>query len=83
MAKREDAPPGPHPESRLMREEDELGEGEDGRLSLDFHITLLTTWVAEMAEYTGAQERIALGKKGRKDEERKRRMGMAEMIEDA
>jgi GC-rich sequence DNA-binding factor len=36
-----------------------------------------------MAEYTGAQERIALGKKARKDEERKRRMGMVEMIEDA
>ncbi|KAH7098970.1 nineteen complex-related protein 2-domain-containing protein [Auriculariales sp. MPI-PUGE-AT-0066] len=57
---------GPHPESRLMREDDDLGEGDD-----------------DMAEYTGAQERISLGKKGRKTEERKRRAGMIEMIEDA
>lgn len=31
VAKLEDGPKGPHPESRLMREEDELGEGEDGK----------------------------------------------------
>ncbi|KAE9393862.1 hypothetical protein BT96DRAFT_978753 [Gymnopus androsaceus JB14] len=43
---------GPHPESRLVREEDELGEGDD-----------------EYAEYTSAQERIALGKKADEDEE--------------
>ncbi|KAF8517432.1 nineteen complex-related protein 2-domain-containing protein [Hysterangium stoloniferum] len=61
-----DIPQGPHPESRLMREEDELGEGEE-----------------DMAEYTGAQERIALGKKGQKAAAQKKRMGMAEMIEDA
>ncbi|KIJ54945.1 hypothetical protein M422DRAFT_24809 [Sphaerobolus stellatus SS14] len=66
LEKRDDMPRGPHPESRLMREEDEIGEGED-----------------ELAEYTGAQERIALGKEARKDEERKRRLGMVEMIEDA
>ncbi|EJD50811.1 hypothetical protein AURDEDRAFT_143230 [Auricularia subglabra TFB-10046 SS5] len=57
---------GPHPESRLVREDDELGEGDD-----------------DMSEYTGAQERIALGKKGRKKAERERRAGMIEMIEDA
>ncbi|KAG9112439.1 hypothetical protein FRC07_007915, partial [Ceratobasidium sp. 392] len=56
---------GPHPESRLMREEDDLGEGDD-----------------DDAEYTGAQERIALGKKGRKEAERQRKAGMIEMIED-
>ncbi|KAG8696463.1 hypothetical protein FRC08_007138 [Ceratobasidium sp. 394] len=56
---------GPHPESRLMREDDDLGEGDD-----------------DDAEYTGAQERIALGKKGRKEEERRRKAGMIEMIED-
>jgi len=44
----------------------------------DIHVSL-----ADMAEYTGAQERIALGKKSRKVEERKRRAGMVEMIEDA
>lgn len=31
VTKRADISQGPHPESRLMREEDELGEGEDGR----------------------------------------------------
>lgn len=30
VSKREDMQQGPHPESRLMREEDELGEGDDG-----------------------------------------------------
>ena len=30
LTRRADEPPGPHPESRLVREEDELGEGEDG-----------------------------------------------------
>lgn len=57
---------GPHPDSRLVREEDELGEGDD-----------------EFAEYTSAQERIALGKKSRKKEASRRREAMAEMINDA
>jgi GC-rich sequence DNA-binding factor len=26
-----DEPQGPHPESRLMREEDDLGDGDDGK----------------------------------------------------
>lgn len=30
VTKRADEPQGPHPESRLVREEDELGEGDDG-----------------------------------------------------
>jgi GC-rich sequence DNA-binding factor len=30
VSKPGDLPQGPHPESRLMREEDELGEGEEG-----------------------------------------------------
>ncbi|KAG7445800.1 uncharacterized protein BT62DRAFT_950695 [Guyanagaster necrorhizus] len=57
---------GPHPESRLVREDDEVGEGDD-----------------EFAEYTSAQERIALGKKSRKVEASKRRDAMKEMIADA
>ncbi|KAF8606883.1 GCFC-domain-containing protein [Ceratobasidium sp. AG-I] len=67
MTRREDmdVDQGPHPESRLMREDDDLGEGDD-----------------DDAEYTGAQERIALGKKGRKEAERQRKAGMIEMIED-
>ncbi|KAF8579828.1 hypothetical protein K439DRAFT_1648379 [Ramaria rubella] len=65
VAKQSVVPQGPHPESRLVREEDELSEGED------------------RATYTGAQERIALGKKARQNEERMRRMGMVELIDDA
>ncbi|KAI0322031.1 nineteen complex-related protein 2-domain-containing protein [Amylostereum chailletii] len=57
---------GPHPESRLVREEDELGEGDD-----------------EFAEYTSAQERIALGRKSRKKEASQRRNNMKELIADA
>ncbi|KAF8158053.1 nineteen complex-related protein 2-domain-containing protein [Crassisporium funariophilum] len=57
---------GPHPGSRLVREEDELGEGDD-----------------EFAEYTSAQERIALGKKSRKKEATQRRDAMKELIADA
>ncbi|KAG0704255.1 GCFC-domain-containing protein [Suillus ampliporus] len=66
VTKRDTVPQGPHPESRLMREEDELGEGED-----------------EYAEYTSAQERIALGKKSQKIEASKRKDAMQELIADA
>lgn len=31
VIQRADISQGPHPESRLMREEDEIGEGDDGR----------------------------------------------------
>jgi len=37
----------------------------------------------EMAEYTGAQERIALSKKGRKEEEKKRKAGIVELLDEA
>ncbi|KAG6836834.1 hypothetical protein H0H93_002514 [Arthromyces matolae] len=70
VVRKADEPTGPHPESRLMREEDELGEGDDASPS-------------EFAEYTSAQDRIALGKKSRKAEAAKRRDAMKEMIEDA
>ncbi|KAF8442882.1 nineteen complex-related protein 2-domain-containing protein, partial [Boletus edulis BED1] len=66
VTKRADISQGPHPESRLVREEDEVGEGDD-----------------EYAEYTSAQERIALGKKARKAETSKRRDTMKEMIDEA
>ncbi|TFK91874.1 GCFC-domain-containing protein [Polyporus arcularius HHB13444] len=66
LTKRDDFSQGPHPESRLMREEDELGDADD-----------------EYAEFTSAQERIALGKKSRKKEAQKRRAEMNEMIIDA
>ncbi|KAI0747373.1 nineteen complex-related protein 2-domain-containing protein [Fomes fomentarius] len=66
LTKRSDYSQGPHPDSRLVREEDELGDADD-----------------EYAEYTSAQERIALGKKSRKKEAQKRREEMNEMIVDA
>ncbi|KAH8928730.1 hypothetical protein BT69DRAFT_1329362 [Atractiella rhizophila] len=58
--------PGLHGESRLVREEDELGEGDD-----------------DVAEYTGANERVALGRKARRRAEESRRRGIEEMILDA
>jgi Nineteen complex-related protein 2 len=73
---------GPHPDSRLVREEDELGEAEEGKPA---HHPLVqqTTYVClEFADYTSAQDRIALGKKSRKVEAAKRREAMKEMIED-
>jgi GC-rich sequence DNA-binding factor len=36
-----------------------------------------------MAEYTGAADRIALGKKSKKKEAAGKRVGMSEMIDDA
>lgn len=36
----------------------------------------------EMAEFTGAQERVALGKKAKKEETKRRKAGISEMIED-
>jgi hypothetical protein len=41
------------------------------------------TSITEFAEYTSAQERIALGKKSRKLEASKRRNEMQELIADA
>ncbi|KXN82858.1 GC-rich sequence DNA-binding factor 2 [Leucoagaricus sp. SymC.cos] len=66
VTRRQDVDQGPHPESRLVREEDELGEGDD-----------------EFAEYTSAQERIALGKKARKKAAADRREAMMDLIADA
>jgi GC-rich sequence DNA-binding factor len=33
VSRRDEVPQGPHPESRLVREEDELGEGDDGQFA--------------------------------------------------
>lgn len=84
VTKRSDEPKGPHPESRLVREEDELGEGDDGTLlfTCTFFIYLKSLFT-EFAEYTSAQERIALGKKSRKLEASRRRDTMKELIADA
>lgn len=85
LSKRDDFSQGPHPESRLMREDDELGDAADGKSSVGAqqrgHRLILLS--LEFAEYTSAQERIALGKKSRKQEAQKRRAEMTEMIVDA
>ncbi len=47
------------------------------------HLSVTTDKLLEMAEYTGAQERIALSKKGRKEEEKKRKAGIVELIDEA
>lgn len=43
VTKREDIDKGPHPESRLMREEDEMGEGDDGTLTYPTHLEVFLT----------------------------------------
>ena len=43
----------------------------------------MTDILLDMAEYTGAQERISLSKKGRKEEEKKRKTGIVELIDEA
>ena len=84
LTKREDYSQGPHPESRLVREEDELGDADDGNaITYALMTPLFIGLSAEYAEYTSAQERIALGKKSRKKEAQKRRAEMTEMIVDA
>ncbi|KDQ62610.1 hypothetical protein JAAARDRAFT_203706 [Jaapia argillacea MUCL 33604] len=83
LTKHDNSYQGPHPESRLVREEDELGEVEEG-LALTFLRTIrLKPPFPEFSEYTSAQERIALGKKGKKLEAKKRREEMQELIADA
>lgn len=53
----------PHPESRLLREEDEVGSGED-----------------EFAEFTGATERIPLGRHADRKKKMERRRHMKSLI---
>ncbi|KAL8278337.1 hypothetical protein RQP46_009229 [Phenoliferia psychrophenolica] len=53
-------------QSRLMREEDEIGDGDD-----------------DLAEFTGAQETVPLGKKANKEAAERMRSGMVDMIQDA
>lgn len=52
-------------------------------IELWFCFVSLIIPATEFAEYTSAQERIALGKKSRKVEAQKRREEMNEMIVDA
>jgi len=87
ITKRHEDYQGPHPESRLMREDDDLGEGDDGKLSHELlyslRLELKKFRRTEFAEYTSAQERVALGKKAQKLEASKHRDSMKELIADA
>lgn len=60
------ARPSKKGESRLVREDDEVGEGDD-----------------DMAEYTGARERIPLGKSATEQRKKAVRAGMVDLINDA
>jgi GC-rich sequence DNA-binding factor len=41
VAKQDNASRGPHPESRLVREEDEIGEGDDGMSACLYAVPVL------------------------------------------
>ena len=55
----------PHPESRLMREEDEGDEGDE-----------------DLADYTGANDRLYLGKEANRNAARRMRAEMGELIDE-
>lgn len=76
---------GPHPGSRLQREDDDLGEGDDGAYELlQVFPFPLNTWKSlDMADYTQAKERIALGKKSRKEEAKRRKAAISDLIDEA
>ena len=57
VSRKEDVYQGPHPESRLMREDDDLGEGDDGMFYFDRNTSyadgntqnLLSIWLCRNA----------------------------------
>ena len=83
LTKRDDEYLGPHPESRLMREDDDLGEGDDGVIDKINFLSPDLTLALDFAEYTSAKMRIALGKKAKKAEADKVREEMQDLIADA
>ena len=83
LTKRDDEYLGPHPESRLMREDDDLGQGDDGMIGRINCLSPDLTLAPDFAEYTSAKTRIALGKKARKAEAEKVREEMQDLIADA
>lgn len=66
-----------------MREDDDLGQGDDGVLHQPIIFLRLNSLLLDFAEYTSAQTRIALGKKARKVEKTKLREEMQDLIADA
>jgi GC-rich sequence DNA-binding factor len=71
-------------ESRLVREEDELGDGDEGKFILiDKGPRLIHDDCPDAAEFTGALETVPLGRKANKLAADRMKAGMVEMIEDA
>jgi GC-rich sequence DNA-binding factor len=66
-----------------MREDDDLGEGDDGVFDLLTIFLLFDSHLLDFAEYTSAQTRIALGKKARKVEASRLREEKQDLIADA
>lgn len=79
----------PHPESRLQREEDELGEGDEGGLGkppcfgLACRRLMRNNLVAtDLAAYTGADEKLTLGKSANAAAARRLRNDIVEAIDE-
>lgn len=72
-------------ESRLVREEDEIGDGDEGSsfaLLLSPRALTCIRHSIDLADYTGASERVPLGKKANREAADRMRSGMIEMIQD-
>jgi GC-rich sequence DNA-binding factor len=75
-----DGDKGPHPESRLMREEDEGDEGDEGESYPSLQIWSLL--ILDMAMYTEANDKLHIGKKAKGEAARRLRNEIGELIDD-
>lgn len=75
VAKREDFASGPHPGSRLMREDDDLGEGDDGRLFELFWLHSLHTFRSSRIHWGSRTYRIKQKRSQNRSEREKERNG--------
>ena len=77
---------GPHPESRLQREEDEEGDGDAGsyevRQQHESDSLICQCYPADLAELTESNTRLALGKDANKVAARRLRNDMVDAIEE-
>lgn len=86
----DDGEKGPHPESRLMREEDEGEDGDEGEWDFILSACAWRSWpvldcwglMADMADYTEANERLFLGKQANKSAARRLKGEIGELIDD-
>jgi len=75
-----DGDKGPHPESRLMREEDEGDEGDEGESFPSVPVGSLL--MIDMAMYTEANDKLHIGKKAKGEAARRLRNEIGELIDD-